>query len=185
MDDGTRGLLTFVAAQSVFVAALIHLVLGVTNWLRWIQGGFLLPRDFRWPVFVVSALLLFVGMYVATHRERRRPFYVGGILVLGGYVVGYFVWHLTGHRPLLLLGNPAGTETLSVQWFLDHLFGSLVGFAAIFFEVVAVVALAILFVTEEEAPADPADVDGVEPAGEEFPDDADASHGAEPKADRD
>ena len=66
MDDGTRGLLTFVAAQSVFVAALIHLVLGVTNWLRWIQGGFLLPRDFRWPVFVVSALLLFVGMYVAT-----------------------------------------------------------------------------------------------------------------------
>ncbi len=154
MEDGTRGLLAFVAGQSVFIAALIHLVLGVMNWLRWIQGGFLLPRDFRWPVFVVSALVIFAGLYVASYREHRRPFYVGGILVMGGYVLGYFVWHVTGHRPLLLLGNPAGAETLSVQWFLDHLFAGLVEFASIFFEVVAIVALAVLLVTDEDSTGD-------------------------------
>jgi hypothetical protein len=153
MDDGTRGLLWFVAAQSVFIAALIHLVLGVTNWLRWIQGGFLFPRDVRWPVFVVSAVVILVGLYVASFRDDRRPFYVGGILAMAGYAGGYFVWHLTGHRPLLVLGNAAGTETVSVQWFLDHLFGGLVEFTSIFFEVVAIVALAVLLVTED-APAE-------------------------------
>jgi hypothetical protein len=147
---GRTGLLEFIAAQSVFIAALVHLTLGVRGWLRWIQGGFFIPNDFRWPAFVVSALVIFVGLYVASHRENRRPFYVGGIVVMAGYAVGYFVWHLTGHRPLLVLGQGAGTEAVSVQWFLDHLFAGPVEFASLFFEIVAVVALAILLLTVDD-----------------------------------
>lgn len=147
MEDERRGLLEFVAAQSVFVAALIHLVLGVVNWLRWAQAGFLVPQDARWPVFVVSALAVFAGLFVASRRENRRPFYLGGILVMAGYAVGYFVWHLAGHRPLLLFGRGPGTENVSVAWLLDHLFAGPVEFTSIFFEVVAVVVLVVLLVT--------------------------------------
>lgn len=151
MADGHRDLLEFIGAQSVFIVALLHLVLGVRGWLRWIVGGgVLIPRDVRWPIFVISALVLFVGMYVASHRADGRRFYVGGIVVMAGYAGGYFLWHLTGHRPLLLFGRGAGTEHISVAWFLDHLFAGAVEFAAIFFELVAIVILGNLVLSQRE-----------------------------------
>lgn len=149
-DGPLEPTLEFVAAQLVFVAALVHLTLGVINWLRWAQAGFLVPNDLRWPAFVVSGVAIFAGLYYASRRSERRPFYVAGVVAMAGYVLGYFGWHLTGHRPLFFVGRGAGTEQVSIQWLLDHLFAGPVEFLSIFVEVSAVVVLiALLAITDE------------------------------------
>lgn len=148
MDDRTRTALRFVASQLVFVVGLLHLGIGAMNWLRWAMAGFLLPRDLRWPVFVVSGLAVLVGLYLAREADDRTPYYAAGIVVMLGYAVGYFGWHLSGHRPLLLLGQGTPTESVSVQWFLDHLFAGAVEAVSVFAEVAAAVLLVVLLLTD-------------------------------------
>lgn len=148
MKDDTRRLIGFFTAQFVFVAALIHLSLGVLNWLRWLMGGFLIPGDARWPVFVVSGLAIVVGIYLGYRAENRRPFYLAGIVVMLGYVLGYFGWHYGGHRLLLVAGARGGpVEAITVEWFLDHLFAGPIEFLSILIETLAAAGLAVLFVT--------------------------------------
>lgn len=152
MDEDTRFVIEFVAGQAVFVAALVHLTFGVINWARWTQAGALIPGDARWPAFVFSGGALILGLYVASHREQRRRFYAAGIVVMVGYIVGYFGWHLGGHRLLLIAGPAAGgTESITVEWFLDHLFAGPVEFGSIVVETLAAVLLAVLWVTAEES----------------------------------
>jgi len=155
MDEDTRRVIGFFTIQFVAVAALIHLSLGVVNWIRWLEIGFLLPRDLRWPVFVVSGVLVFAGIYRATRSERPGRFYLAGIAVMLGYVLGYFGWHLGGHRLLLLAGSgPGTTEALSVQWFLDHLFAGPLEFSTIVVESAAAAGLAALYLTDEPPATD-------------------------------
>ncbi len=149
MDEDTRRLVAFVASQLVFVAALIHVAVGAVNWIRWLAAGFLVPQDARWPVFVLSGLAIIVGIYAASRAENRRPYYLAGIVVMLGYVVAYFGWHLGGHRLLLIAGPAAGNaESITLQWFLDHLFAGAVEFVSILVETLAAIGLAVLFVTE-------------------------------------
>lgn len=148
MDDRTRTAVRFVASQLVFVVGLLHLGIGAVNWLRWAMAGFLLPRDLRWPVFVVSGLAVLVGLYLAREADDRTPYYGAGVVVMLGYAVGYFGWHLSGHRSLLLLGPAADLETVSVQWFLDHLFAGAVETVSVFAEVAAAVLLVVLLLTD-------------------------------------
>jgi len=151
MDGDTRRLVAFVASQLVFVAALIHVGLGTVNWIRWLAAGFLVPRDARWPAFVLSALAILVGIYAASRAGNRRPYYLAGVVAMLGYVVAYFGWHLGGHRLLLVTGPAAGNaESISLQWFLDHLFAGAVEFVSILVETLAAIGLAVLFVTEAD-----------------------------------
>lgn len=149
MDPDTRATLRFVGAQLVFVVGLLHLVLGVLNWLRWLQVGFVVPRDARWPLFVVSGLAVLGGLVLASRAADRRPYYASGIVVMLGYVVGYFGWHLGGHRPLLVAGPaPPATEAVSLQWFLDHLLAGPVETLAVVAEVLAAAVLLALLVSD-------------------------------------
>jgi hypothetical protein len=146
MNEDRRRILRLLAAQSAFVVALIHVGVGAVEWSRWLGAGFLVPRDLRWPVFVVSGLAVVGGIYLGSRADARtrRRLYAAGIVVMAGYVVGYFLWHLTGHRPLLVLGAGAGTESVSVSWFLAHLFAGPTEFASILFETLSVVLLTVL-----------------------------------------
>lgn len=144
MDERTRTVLLFVGSQLVFVVGLVHVVLGALNWLRWVQAGFLLPRDARWPAFVVSGLAVLAGLALARRATERRPYYVAGIVAMVGYVVAYFGWHLGGHRLLLVAGPAAGGESLTLQWFLDHLLaGPMETFAVVAASLAAAVLLAL------------------------------------------
>jgi len=164
MDANTRRVVGFVTAQLVFIAALVHLGLGLFQWIeKLVLAGWLVPRDARWPVFVFSGLAVLVGMYAAARAGNRRPYYAAGIVVMLGYVVAYFGWHLGGHRLLLVAGPGAGNESISVGWFLDHLFAGPVEFLAIVTETLAALGLAVLFVTED---GDASAVDGIEGGGE-------------------
>ncbi|SEA12830.1 hypothetical protein SAMN04488065_1986 [Haloplanus vescus] len=97
-----------VAAHLAVLVAVIHLALGVSNWLTYLSAGILLPPDLRWPLFVVSGLAIVVGLVAAIAGADRRPLYLGGITLMVVYVVGYFAWHASGHRPLFVVG--AGTH---------------------------------------------------------------------------
>jgi hypothetical protein len=148
MTDDRTFVLEFVAVQLVVVAAMLHVALGVFNWQRWFEAGFLVPEDTRWPLFIVSGIALLLGTAIAHTRENRRPFYAAGIAVMLSYVVGYFAWHLLGHRQYILFGQGVGTEQPSLQWFLDHLLAGPVEFGAIVVEVTAIIVLAaLLYVT--------------------------------------
>jgi hypothetical protein len=147
MEEDTERVVGFVTAQFVFLAALIHLSLGLFNWIRWFEAGFIVPQDARWPVFVVSGFALMVGTFYARRIENRRPFYAAGIVLLLGYVLAYFGWHLGGHRLLLVAGpGPGTTEAISLQWFLDHLLAGPVEFVSIVVETLGAIGLAVLFV---------------------------------------
>lgn len=93
-----------VAAHLVVLVAVIHLALGVSNWLAYLSAGILVPPDLRWPLFVVSGVALVGGLLAAVAGADRRPLYIGGIALMIVYVVGYFAWHASGHRPLLFVG---------------------------------------------------------------------------------
>jgi len=104
-----------VAAHLAVLVAVIHLALGASNWLTYLSAGILFPPDLRWPLFVVSGLALVGGLLAAVAGAERRPLYLGGIALMVVYVVGYFAWHASGHRPLFFVGPGShhGGSTLS------------------------------------------------------------------------
>jgi len=93
-----------VAAHLAVLVAVLHLALGVSNWLTYLSAGIVFPPDLRWPLFVVSGLALVGGLLAAVAGADRRPLYVGGAALMVVYVVGYFAWHASGHRPLFVVG---------------------------------------------------------------------------------
>ena len=148
MDSDLPSPAKLLAAHLVVVVAVIHLTLGLFNWIRWASAGFLLPRDLRWPLFVVSGLALFVGLLLVAQGRYRRPLYAGGIALMAVYVLGYFGWHTSGHRPLLFFGEGAGHNGPLVPFLLDHLFAGPVKFLALVSEVALAVVLVYLLVKE-------------------------------------
>lgn len=139
-----------VAAHLAVVVAVIHLSLGLFNWIRWAQAGFLVPRDLRWPLFVISGLAMFIGLLLAAQGRYQRPLYAGGILLMVVYVVGYFSWHITGHRPLLFFGEAGQHQTPLSTLLIDHLFAGPVKFVAIASEVALALLLVYLLVQKLE-----------------------------------
>lgn len=150
MDSDFPRPIHLVAAHLAVVVAVIHLSLGLLNWFRWLDAGFLIPPDFRWPAFVVSGFALVFALPLATREQYRRPLYAAGIALMAVYVLGYFGWHLGGHRTLLFFGEGHGHHGVAVVPFLlDHLFAGPVKFLAIAAEVSLAGILAYLLVTEE------------------------------------
>lgn len=137
-----------VAAHLALVVALVHLSLGMLNWIRWLGTGHLVPADVRWPLFVISGVAMLVAMPFATSDRLRRPLYAGGIGLMVVYVVGYFAWHAAGHRPLLFGGPGHHHDTLTFEFLLDHLFAGAVEFLAIATEVALALVLAYLLLTD-------------------------------------
>lgn len=137
-----------VTAHLALVVGVMHVSLGVLNWVKWLSAGFLVPRDVRWPLFVLSGALLLAGLFIALVRAPSRRLYVGGIVLSVGYVVGYFGWHVGGHRPLLVVGPGTGHSGPLVSELLAHLFAGPVEFLAIVTELALAVMLALLLLTD-------------------------------------
>lgn len=145
MDESRRRTLAFVASQLVFVAALIHVGVGVIEWLRYARFGILVPPDARWPLFVGSGVAIVVGLGLASRAERRRPYYLAGVVVMVGYVLAYFGWHLGGHRQFLLFG-PGTSHELTVGFVIDHYFAGAMETVSLTVELVAAVLCSVLYV---------------------------------------
>lgn len=148
MAERTLRAARFVAAQLAVVVAVAHLTLGVLNWARWLQAGFLLPRDLRWPLFVVSGLAVVAGVVAAARGAPRRPLYAAGIGLMLVYVLGYYGWHLGGHRPLFVIGEGVPHEVDLVPFLVDHLFAGPVVFLSLVSEASLALVLAYLLYAE-------------------------------------
>jgi hypothetical protein len=97
--------LSYLGAVLTGVVAGIHLLHpghGIARLLTLLVADpSLLVFDPRPLVFVVSGVGLFVGLALSRNAMNRDPYYAAGILLAAVYVVGYFVWHFTGHGGFL------------------------------------------------------------------------------------
>jgi hypothetical protein len=101
MEESRVRVLRFLALQAVGAVAVVHLVVGGETLLqvlgRGLLGSYLTEfalADPRPLLFVGSALATFAGIVAVArgHLDHRRA-YVLGILLLGGYVLGWVAWH--------------------------------------------------------------------------------------------
>jgi hypothetical protein len=148
MDSDLPSPAKLVAAHLVIVVAVVHLSMGLYEWFRYASVGFLVPPDLRWPLFVVSGFAMIVGLFIAAQGLHRRLLYSGGIVLMVAYVVGYFGWHLGGHRAKLLFSRGTDHHGPLGQFLLDHLFAGVVEFLAIVSEVALALVLVYLLVKE-------------------------------------
>lgn len=78
-------------ASLAMVVAAIHLYWGLPRLLTYaFVGGLPDPRP---PAFVLSALLIAVGVALAAAGAPRRPIYLAGIALVLAYLLGYVAWH--------------------------------------------------------------------------------------------
>lgn len=139
----TRDVLRFVGVVAALVAAVLHLAWGAPRLVVYLGSGQL--PDPRPLLFVLSALAVGAAALALYWGAPERPLFGFLVAVMAAYFLGYVAWHLAGH-PIM---GPGGVTTHHhpdgpVATVLSHLANS--GFAqvTIFFEVVAVAALAPL-----------------------------------------
>jgi len=144
MDDDRLTWLRLAGANLALIVALLHLGLGIVNWLRYLSGGVLVPTDIRWPLFVLSGIAMLAGLALAREPRYRRPLYASGMVLMIVYVVGYFGWHVGGHRRLILFGPSTHHDVPLTTFLIDHLFAGAIEFVAIVTEVALFGVLAYL-----------------------------------------
>ncbi len=137
------------------VTGLLALVVGIAH-LFYPELGFftfaarvtvdpgLLVADPRPALFVVSGLGTVVGVLLARDAPDRRPYYLVGLAVFLGYVVGYFAWHLAGHGGFLPGREPLHHGLSPVENVLTHLGSDPFAAALLAVEAVVIVLLVVL-----------------------------------------
>lgn len=144
MGADIRSWLRLFGANLALVVALLHLGLGIINWLRYLSGGLLVPIDIRWPLFVISGIAMLIGLALARNPGYRRPLYASGMGLMAVYVVGYFGWHVGGHRRLILFGPTTHHDVSLIPFLIDHLFAGAIEFVAVVTEVALFLVLGYL-----------------------------------------
>lgn len=98
MSDRTTRLLRLLATQLAVFVGMLHFWLGARNWSVYLGGGTVVPPDLRGPLFLLSGLVLMVGVAIVMLEDiTDRRVYVGGIVLSLTYLLGYYGWHLAGH----------------------------------------------------------------------------------------
>jgi len=144
--DRTTRLLRLAAGQLAAIVGMLHLWLGVRQWVRYAIGGIYVPPDVRVPLWTVSGLVLLVGVAIVSLEEisDRRVYAAGAALSLT-YILGYYSWHLGGHLSFYLgVGDPNLHGADLTQFVLDHTFAGPIEFFALLTEAALLVALVAL-----------------------------------------
>jgi len=149
MDERTAGLLRLGAGQLAAIVGMLHLWLGLRLWSAYAAGGIYLPPDVRAPLWTVSGIAVIVAVaIIALEDLSGRLAYAAGIALSLVYVLGYYSWHLGGHRSFFFGVDPDLHGADPVTFVLDHAFAGPVEFFALFTEVALLVLLIVLFRAE-------------------------------------
>lgn len=81
----------------------------------------LLLPDPRPLLFLVSGLAILAGPILLLWGFPRKPVYIGGVVLMVTYVVGFFAWHLSGHGGFLPGREPLYHGLTPVQAVIEHL----------------------------------------------------------------
>lgn len=144
MDDDRVRLLELAAGQLAALVGMLHLGLGVRYWALYAGSGFYFPPDIRVPLWTFSGVAVLIGVVAATRGAPRIPVYGLGIIMMLVYILGYFSWHLGGHRAFFFVGDPQLHDTGVVTFLVDHIFAGPIEFFALATETIALVLLAVL-----------------------------------------
>jgi hypothetical protein len=149
VNDRTTRLLRLAATQLAIFVGMIHFWLGARNWSAYLSGGNVVPPDIRGPLFLVSGLVLMLGVAIVMVEDiTDRRVYVGGIVLSAAYLLGYYAWHLGGHSFL-----SGGTRNVDlgghgdpIEFFVSHtfVFNDPVMFFSLLTEAALLILLAIL-----------------------------------------
>lgn len=109
MNDRTTRLLRLAATQLAVFVGMLHFWLGARNWSVYLGGGTVVPPDLRGPLFLLSGLVLMIGVaIVVLEGITDRRVYAGGVALSLTYLLGYYAWHLGGHS--FLSGGTSGAD---------------------------------------------------------------------------
>jgi len=123
VTDRTTRLLRLAATQLAVFVGMLHFWLGARNWSVYLSGGTVVPPDARGPLFLLSGLVLLIGVAIVLLEDiTDSRVYAGGIVLSLTYLLGYYAWHLGGHS--FLSGGTrnadlGGHDTL-VELFVTH-----------------------------------------------------------------
>ena len=141
--------LEHVAAALTFLVAALHLFHPSHGLERLVLllsvGPRLLLADPRPALFVLSGLGLVAAVPAVLIGVPKRPLYLLGIILMTTYIVGYFVWHLTGHGGFLPGREPLYHGLQPHVAVITHLVGDPWAAAAVIFESLLAGVLAVLY----------------------------------------
>jgi hypothetical protein len=145
-DRRTR-LLRLAAGQLAVLVGMLHFFLGIRNWSVYLGAGLLVPPDARGPLWVLSGLLVLVAVpIVVLEGITDRRVYAAGITISLVYFLGYYAWHLGGHRTLLITGDATPHAGVGVVEFLvSHTLAGPAEFFALLTEAALIVVLVALW----------------------------------------
>lgn len=149
MTEDASWRVRLVGANLAFIAAGIHLLMGLRFWLIYARAGNLIPPDPRVALWTISGLAIFAGMGALYLGAPKRPLYGLGAGMMAVYVLGYFSWHLGGHGKFYLGGNPDLHGVPLSTYLLDHLLAGPIETVSIGIEVALFVLLVILLYRDE------------------------------------
>lgn len=117
--------LRFLAGGLAALVAALHLFhpdLGLGRLFRLlaIDPG-LLRFDPRPLAFVISAVILALGVVLGAVGYPRKQLYLGGMAIVAAYFLGYFAWHLSGHGGFLPGRKPLYHGMTPVEAVVAHL----------------------------------------------------------------
>ena len=133
------------AIQLATIVGMLHVFLALHTWRPYLDGGVFLPPDVRLPLWLLSGVGLLVGTGIVTLGEiTDRRVYAGGAALSVTYILGYYSWHLGGHRSFFLAGEPALHDSGPIEFVVSHTFAGPVEFFALLTEVALLVVLIAL-----------------------------------------
>lgn len=117
--------LRYLAGMLAYVVAALHLLhpdLGLPRLVLIFEAGVrLLQYDPRPLAFVLSGLILVLGVNLGLVGYPRERLYLFGMALVGTYFLGYFAWHLTGHGGFLPTRKPLYHGLTPIEAVLAHL----------------------------------------------------------------
>lgn len=116
----------YVGAGLAYIVSGIHLFHPQRGFPRLIAllttgNASLLGYDPRPVAFVLSGLGIFVGIKLVLLDVQRKRVYGLGVALMATYLVGYFVWHLSGHGGFLPGREPLYHGVGPVEAVVEHL----------------------------------------------------------------
>lgn len=105
LDISSTQLLRYAGGVLALFVAGLHLFhpqygLGRLIRLLTVDPGLLVTHP-RPAAFVLSAIAIVAGIYLALFEIARRQLYALGVVMMLIYIVGYLTWHLSGHGGFL------------------------------------------------------------------------------------
>lgn len=151
--------LRYVGATLAVVVAGVHLFHGQRGVPRLVEllatgNAALLVTDPRPLFFVLSGVAILVGVFALLWEVPRKPVYLGGMVLMGTYIAGYFAWHMTGHGGFLPGRLPHYHGLGPVEAVVRHLELYPIARVSKVAETLLLVLLAVLYLRENDADPD-------------------------------